>query len=213
MRQRLVGAHRAAVLAVEVLGREAVVVRGHVGQQHARRQRAVLQHGRVQQRLEDAAGAARPADDVHRIAPRNGVRPHLLAKGARAACGRAGVSDVRQHFEGLVVDDQRGGVVHLLARQHARRAPAPRAWPRPAGAHRAWCAADAARDTAARSVSSRCGARSGRSCGSAASGSASARSRSSARQIAGRVQLSQQRRRAWPAAARDCATGAPAPGC
>ena len=102
--QRLVGGHRAAVLAVEVFRAVAAVIGGQVGHQGARQQLPGVQHRAVQQRLEHAAGGARPGGDVH----------------GGAVGERVAVIDVAQvgaHRHRPVVDHHHRQVVHALAPQ------------------------------------------------------------------------------------------------
>ena len=102
--QRLVGGHRAAVLAVEVFRAVAAVIGGQVRHQGARQQLPGVQHRAVQQRLEHAAGGARPGGDVH----------------GGAVGERVAVIDVAQvgaHRHRPVVDHHHRQVVHALAPQ------------------------------------------------------------------------------------------------
>ncbi len=101
--QGLVRRHGAVVALVEVAGREAVVLRGHIGQQHAGGELAGAQHVRVQEGFEQAAGAAAGAHDVH----------HAGVRGA----GAGQVAHVGPYLTGGHVQHQQGAVVHFVGHQ------------------------------------------------------------------------------------------------
>ena len=78
----------------------------HVGHELGGEHLARLEHRGVEQRLEDAAGAAGRRDDVHVLAVL--LRP-----------GRPVVADVGQHLAGLDVEDERGRVADAVLGQGA----------------------------------------------------------------------------------------------
>ena len=107
--QGLRGGHGPGVGAVEVLRVERADVGRHVGHELGGEHLARLEHRGVEQRLEDAAGAAGRRDDVHVLA--------VLFRPRRPV-----VPDVGQHLAGRDVENERGRVVDAVLGQGAARA-------------------------------------------------------------------------------------------